>query len=423
MAGNVPPHSHSTEKGTSARALKANTSDPEDEPYGQNPKPTVKGIRAGPQDETKLVYTVAEIASVFGTPQGFKVTTLNSTFKNPYTLAFILLFRMPAPNYLGKKIFAKTNTDILLNHPLYANDSHNTRFPEFSHLDVSGAVFPVFHGRGPRTGPGDAYKFWQCLGWFQLSTVQHLEPGSQEVATMLQRKWGAKRRDKQRWLEGLMARWFVIEIESVKEKHGDNPMKSITGRKISIAGRSDVTGNDLYHANGLDTVTLREVLEELSQCKQAAREAERRRETRENERTSGAASTEQRITDEHTHLWLSQVEEPPQTTHESPVRVSEEVPGKAAEEAAEEAAGEAAEEAVEEATLEAAVEVAGETAEVVDEDTSQRESEQDLIQLELPHSPLRTDEEKSLGDIPRWLHWIYDPPGTYAGYLPEPNWW
>ncbi|KAL9117798.1 MAG: hypothetical protein Q9187_005659 [Circinaria calcarea] len=411
MAGNVPPHSQSTEKGTSARAPKANTSDPKDEPYGQNPKPTMKGMRAGPQDETKLVYTVAEIASVFGTPQGFKVTTLNSTFKNPNTLAFILLFRTPAPNYLGKKIFAKTNTDVLLDHPPNAIDSHNTRFPEFSHLDVSGAVFPVFHGQGPRTGPGEAYKFWQCLGWFQLSTVQYLEPGSQGVAAMLQRKWGAKRRDKQRWLEGLMARWSVIEIESVKEKHGDNPMKSITGRKISIAGRSDVTGNYSYHANGLGTVALRELLEELSQRKQAGREAECRRGTRKNERTLGAASTGQRITDEHTRRWLNQVEEFPQATYESPVRVSEEGPEKSAEEAAEEA------------TREAAVEVAGETAEVVDEDTSQRDSEQDLIQLDLPDSPLRTNEDKSLGDIPRWLHWIYDPPGTYAGYLPEPNWW
>ena len=392
------PHLRGIEKGTSASIPLAFASDSDDGP-SKSPKPVRETEDTVPQNHKRLVYTIEEIAAVFGRGQvRSKTTTLNSTFARPKTLAFILLFKDPAPNYLGNKILAKTNTDVLLNHPLSTKDSsHNTRFPEFSHLDVSGAVFPIFQGRGPRETPGGVYKFWQCLGWFRLSTVQYLEPGSPALARMLQRKWSNKKRDMQRWLEGLMAHWCIIEVESVKENNGSNPMKNISGREIRLAGRSDVTDNQIHHTRSSNNVTLEEALNELRYLREAARAAEYRRETRANERRLKAANREHRSRNEQTYRWLNQVEESPRATYQS------------LEVGLEKAAEKAAEEAVEETS---------------------EESERDLMQLNLLDSPsnpedweIDLDADESLRDIPRWLRWMYLPPGSCEGFLPEPNWW
>lgn len=314
MTDYVPPHLRVIEKGTSASIPATSTTDPDDRRSKTSTvAPKLKDMM--PQHGPRLVYTTAEITRAFGTT-GTKITTLNSTPAKPKTLAFILLFKDP-PNYIGSKILAKTNTDVLLNRPHSAGKaSHNVRFPELSHLDVSDAVFPVFQGVGSRIAYGNTYKYWYCLGWFRLSTVQYLEPGSEAASTMLQRKWGTKKRDKQRWLEALMDHWFVLELKATRQEKGENPMKRIVGREMPLTNsslavsKSEVEVSQLYGTRGLGMVTLMEVLDDLSLPNQATKAVDWRRENRAFEGQK-----------EHTDQYPNQAEDSPQATRGT--RVSE----------------------------------------------------------------------------------------------------
>ena len=192
-----------------------------------------------------------------------------------------------------------------------------------------------------------------------------------------------------------MEHWFVIEAEMVEERKGDNPMNKARGRKIQVPNSSLVAGSpetertQVYGTSSTQMLTLMEVLDGLPPLKEAAEVVERRKEAGEYERRQGAAKGEDETRNRQSNQQLTQKEASPQTTRNT--RVSDLQEG------------------------------ADSVSEAASENLIQFPPEYSSSRLEMLLADLDNDE--TLRDIPRWLRWVYLPPGSCAGFLPEPNWW
>ena len=210
------------------------------------------------------LYTVREIHVHFwGKEAAYEDThsaTLHASKGNPDTLSWMLLFNGANPKWQENGvIFVKSNLDLLpaIKEPsLSTANPDNSAKTQLAGQEATGEAgeknentpaakqtttsqlnegFPVDHFPVAifTQSTRHADRSFKFDGWYKVNRLQLLEPGSEELVRMLNKKWEKidrygkvvpRRRDPSKWQESMSYRWAVIKMEKdekvTKEKEG-----------------------------------------------------------------------------------------------------------------------------------------------------------------------------------------------------------
>ncbi|EER45682.1 conserved hypothetical protein [Histoplasma capsulatum H143] len=111
--------------------------------------------------------------------------TLNTTAKDPHTLAYIVLFREAHPFWETKReILCKSNLHLL---------------PE----SIAATLNPQGNTMPPLS----------FAGYYRICSVHYLAPRSRELAAYLEVKFGTQHRTSEKWIGSLSRRWAVVTLD------------------------------------------------------------------------------------------------------------------------------------------------------------------------------------------------------------------
>ena len=173
--------------------------------------------------EESSFYTKQEICERLGAQ---KLYTLTESPATPGSLALIAIHDGQHPGW-PSTILCKSNLHLLPDHESPDFSLHAREYPVF--------VETPFHSRKGR-------QVMEYGGWWKIIRIEYLEPQSEELITMLERKFsqptrkgrfGSNHRDQgktrtaEAWAESLSLRWAVITLERNKARN-DNPLNDFT---------------------------------------------------------------------------------------------------------------------------------------------------------------------------------------------------
>ena len=209
-------------------------------PPGVSRAPGNGPVARRPPDHAEL-YTYDEIDWHFwqGGHHGASAhgTTLHGSAHQPGALAFVNLFHAANPKWASDRIiFAKSNLDLLPAvrdasgpaheaSPASAADAETPASPaapapSSEGFPVAHPPFAVFEQPYPvkATGP----RSFRFLGWFRVARLDLLEPRSEALVRMLEKKWAVtdrygnvmqRSRDAKKWEASLAHKWAVVKME------------------------------------------------------------------------------------------------------------------------------------------------------------------------------------------------------------------
>ena len=200
--------------------------------------PALRSKQAAVENETPIDrkpedgYFLEEICYQFD--HKYKPGTLNGRDQ----LAFILLFSHQHPQW-PSKIFCKSNLRLLTSiaNILESGPAFQPSSEPIHEFKQTAKLIPVFtqdrtlrsHGRKN----GEAGFIFS--GMYTVSSVEYLEPRSQQLVNMLEVKFaGGKQRSPEDWKKSLTMRWAVVDLQKVESTlRPMEPLKPIKKKGVT----------------------------------------------------------------------------------------------------------------------------------------------------------------------------------------------
>ncbi|KAL8698088.1 MAG: hypothetical protein Q9201_006760, partial [Fulgogasparrea decipioides] len=157
------------------------------------------------------LYTISQITNQFNLPPTRKPSTLNPD-PSGQTLAFVLVFKDQHPSW-PPWVSCKTNLDLL--SPSSAPQAYGQGYRFTYETNLLDHAIPVF-AQDDLCALDASRKMFALKGWFRIEGVLYLEPRSEDVIKLLDRKFtfrGVRRRAEQ-WEAALAARWAVVDFQA-----------------------------------------------------------------------------------------------------------------------------------------------------------------------------------------------------------------
>lgn len=280
MAGKyVPPALRRNQEASSNDATASPTQTSSYLPPSQRKNPPAPR-QAYPSPDDPNLYSQREIYEYFwknaeSSPDRKYSTTLHGSAENPDALAFIMLFHGANPKWASDHIiFVKSNLDLLpaIQKPQTdtaaelststpsSNDENLNSSATQSSTTSPSEPFPETHKpfavfEQPFRGQKD--RGFRFMGFFHISRLELLEPNSEALVRMLQKKWEVvdryghvkqRTRDKKGWEESMGHKWAVVKMELDDEetkKRGELAIERIEDEEGMDDGKVRKSVNEL----------------------------------------------------------------------------------------------------------------------------------------------------------------------------------